>query len=98
MYSSCVSKMSKPHYDQKECKSSICDYRNVQPKINPVMCNEPYACSEQCSAGISEKIISAVKGFSFDDILIIAVFILLFNENKQDDFLILLILAVLFFS
>ena len=91
--------MSKPHYDQKECKSSVCDYRNVQSRFDPAVYNKDSPlCSEQCSAGISDKIISAVKGFSFDDILIIAVFILLFNENKQDDFLILLILAVLFFS
>ena len=94
MYSSGVSKMSKPRFDMtdryeyKEPLSSsenICQY--VERHDN-----------EKHSDGISDKIMSFVKDLSFDDILIIAIFILLLNENKQDDYLILLILAVLFFS
>ncbi|MBE6896819.1 MAG: hypothetical protein E7477_06945 [Ruminococcaceae bacterium] len=90
--------MSKSHYYPKDCKKSACDFQNTQSKYEPVIQNEQYICAEKRSDGISDKILSAVKELSFDDILIIAVFILLFNENKQDDFLILLILAVLFFS
>lgn len=97
MYSSGCSKMSKPRYEDRsdtvypDCKTSYSQYEK-----NPV--SEYSDRCETRSNGISEKILSFIKDLSFDDVLIIAVFILLLNENKQDDYLILLILAVLFFS
>lgn len=43
----------------------------------------------------SLKLLERIKG---DDILLIGLFILLFNEDKKDDYLMLLVLAMLFFT
>jgi len=89
--------MSKPRFEERS-DPVYSDCRTAYPQYEKNTVSESFAQCENRANGISEKLLSFIKDLSFDDVLIIAVFILLLNENKQDDYLILLILAVLFFS
>ncbi len=88
MYSSGVSKTSKPYFARPDDRSGDL-YENMSSSRY-----SDRSSSEKSSGGL----MSFIKDIAIDDILIIAVFVLLLNENKQDDYLILIILAVLFFS
>lgn len=78
-------------------------YDRSAPFRNPVPVTAPEETAEASSAPVSTPKASGGLGgllsrVQEDDVLLLGILFLLFNENKDDDPLIFLILAVLLFS
>lgn len=59
---------------------------------------ETFKREERGLPGIKSSLSHLLRNIQQDDILILGLLFLLFNENKEDDFLMIFILAILFFT